>query len=111
MSLINKFFSISKNLEDKLSSFKSLKKTKAILQLFSAIENYSENSEIRYVGGCVRKALNNEVLDDIDLAVNLKPNECIEALNKKIILNFMKLELNMELLQQLLVIINLKLLL
>ena len=82
MSLINKFFSISKNLEDKLSSFKSLKKTKAILQLFSAIENYSENSEIRYVGGCVRKALNNEVLDDIDLAVNLKPNECIEALNK-----------------------------
>ena len=82
MSLINKFFSISKNLEDKLSSFKSLKKTKAILQLFSAIESYSENSEIRYVGGCVRKALNNEVLDDIDLAVNLKPNECIEALNK-----------------------------
>jgi len=82
MSLINKFFSISKNLEDKLSSFKSLKKTKAILQLFSAIESYSENSEIRYVGGCVRKALNNEILDDIDLAVNLKPNECIEALNK-----------------------------
>ena len=82
MSLINKFFSISKNLEDKLSSFKSLKKTKEILQLFSAIESYSENSEIRYVGGCVRKALNNEVLDDIDLAVNLKPNECIEALNK-----------------------------
>ena len=82
MSLINKFFSISKNLEDKLSSFKSLKKTKAILQLFSAIESYSENSEIRYVGGCVRKALNNEVLDDIDLAVNLKPNECIKALNK-----------------------------
>ena len=82
MSLINKFFFISKNLEDKLSSFKSLKKTKAILQLFSAIESYSENSEIRYVGGCVRKALNNEVLDDIDLAVNLKPNECIEALNK-----------------------------
>ena len=82
MSLINKFFSISKNLEDKLSSFKSLKKTKAILQLFSAIENYSKNSEIRYVGGCVRKALNNEDLDDIDLAVNLKPNECIEALNK-----------------------------
>jgi len=82
MSLINKFFSISKNLEDKLSSFKSLKKTKEILQLFSAIESYSENSEIRYVGGCVRKALNNEILDDIDLAVNLKPNECIEALNK-----------------------------
>ena len=51
------------------------------MQLFSAIESYSENSEIRYVGGCVRKALNNEVLDDIDLAVNLKPNECIEALN------------------------------
>ena len=82
MSLINKFFSISKNLEDKLSSFKSLKKTKAILQLFSAIESYSENSEIRYVGGCVRKILNNEIVDDIDFAVNLKPEECSATLKE-----------------------------
>ena len=34
--------------------------------LFSSIEDYSETSEIRYVGGCVRKILNNEIIDDID---------------------------------------------
>ena len=50
--------------------------------LFSSIENYSETSEIRYVGGCVRKILNEEVIDDIDFAVNLSPEECIEALKK-----------------------------
>ena len=38
---------------------------------------------IRYVGGCVRKVINKEVVDDIDLATNLKPNEICEALKKK----------------------------
>ena len=37
-------------------------------------------SEIRYVGGCVRKILNQEEVDDIDLAVNLNPNEVKECL-------------------------------
>ena len=58
--------------------------------LFGAIENYSEKSEIRYVGGCVRKILNNEKIDDIDFAVNIKPYDCIGALKKKI-LNILKL--------------------
>ena len=82
IDLINKIFSFPKNLNDKASSFKVLKQKKSISQLFSAIENYSANSEIRYVGGCIRKILNNEVVDDIDFAVNLKPTECIEALKK-----------------------------
>ena len=37
-------------------------------------------SEVRYVGGCIRKILNNEEIDDIDLATNLKPDETINAL-------------------------------
>ena len=80
IDLINKIFSFPKNLNDKASSFKVLKQKKSISQLFSAIENYSENSEIRYVGGCVRKILNNEKFDDIDLATNLKPDEVKECL-------------------------------
>ena len=80
IDLINKFFSFSKHLEGKPSSFKELKKKKEIKKLFLAIENYSEDSEIRYVGGCVRKILNNEIVDDIDFAVNLKPEECAAAL-------------------------------
>ena len=82
IDLINKFFSFSKHLDGKPSSFKELKKKKEIKKLFLAIENYSEDSEIRYVGGCVRKILNNEIVDDIDFAVNLKPEECSTALKK-----------------------------
>ena len=82
IDLINKFFSSSKHLDGKPSSFKELKKKKEIKKLFLAIENYSEDSEIRYVGGCVRKILNNEIVDDIDFAVNLKPEECSAALKE-----------------------------
>ena len=82
IDLINKFFSFSKHLDGKPSSFKELKKKKEIKKLFLAIENYSEDSEIRYVGGCVRKILNNEIVDDIDFAVNLKPEECSATLKE-----------------------------
>ena len=82
IDLINKFFSFSNHLNGKPSSFKQLKKKKEIKKLFLAIENYSEDSEIRYVGGCVRKILNNEIVDDIDFAVNLKPEECSAALKE-----------------------------
>ena len=79
-SLLNKIFSLPKNLNRKRSSFDNLKNEKSTSILFSAIEDYSEISEIRYVGGCIRKILNDEIIDDIDFAVNLKPNESIEAL-------------------------------
>ncbi len=82
INLINKIFYFSKKKDNKISSFENLKKKKSIKKLFSSIENYSENSEIRYVGGCIRKILNNEAIDDIDFAVNLKPRDCIEALTK-----------------------------
>ena len=47
------------------------------------------------MGGCIRKIIKRENVDDIDLATNLKPNEVCEALKNKDI-NFMKLGLNME---------------
>ena len=49
-------------------------------KIFAAISEYSEKSEVRYVGGCIRRILNNEEIDDIDLATNLKPDETINAL-------------------------------
>ena len=82
INLIKRLFVQLKYLNNEKSSFKYLKEKKSITTIFSAIENYSETSEIRYVGGCIRKILNNELLDDIDFAVNLKPNECIDALKK-----------------------------
>ena len=53
-----------------------------ISKIFKAIESYSLNSEIRYVGGCVRKIINKEKVDDIDLATNLEPKRICEALKK-----------------------------
>jgi len=82
INLFNKIFSFSKNLKNDYYSFNNLKNEKSTSLLFSAIDNYSETSEIRYVGGCIRKILNGESLDDIDFAVNLKPTDCIEALKK-----------------------------
>ena len=35
-------------------------------KIFEAINNFSEKGEIRYVGGCVRKVINKEIVDDID---------------------------------------------
>ena len=69
-NLLNKIFSFSKKLDQKYSAFDFLKKDKSTALLFFAIEDYSVNSEIRYVGGCIRKILNNENIDDVDFAVN-----------------------------------------
>ena len=38
---------------------------------------------MRYVGGCVRKVIKKETVDDIDLATNLVPNEVCDALKKQ----------------------------
>ena len=51
-------------------------------KIFEAINSYSLDSEVRYVGGCIRKIINRQKVDDIDLATNLKPNEVCDALKK-----------------------------
>ena len=81
-NILNKIFSRSKNLNFLDNSFEKLKKELKIESIFNSIERFSTNSEIRYVGGCVRKILNNEEIDDIDLAVNLNPTEVSEILKK-----------------------------
>jgi len=82
-NLLDKIFFRFKNLNYINSGFKDIKKNTEIEQIFSAIHSFSKNSEIRYVGGCVRKIINREKIDDIDLAVNLKPKIVCDALNKK----------------------------
>ena len=81
-TILNKIFSRSRNLNFLDNSFKKLKKELKIETIFNSIEKFSKTSEIRYVGGCVRKILNNEEVDDIDLAVNLNPKEVSEVLKK-----------------------------
>ena len=82
-NLLEKIFVKSQNLNYINLGFRNIKKTTDVEQIFIAIHSFSVNSEIRYVGGCVRKIINREKVDDIDLAVNLKPTDVCEALNKK----------------------------
>jgi tRNA nucleotidyltransferase/poly(A) polymerase len=82
-NLLNKIFFRSQNLNYVNLSFRNLKKETEVEQIFNAIHSFSADSTIRYVGGCVRKIINKEKVDDIDLAVNLKPTDVCEALNNK----------------------------
>ncbi len=81
-NLLNKIFYLSKNLNVVSSKFSILKKETSIQKIFKAIENYSEEAEVRYVGGCIRKILNNEKVEDIDLATNIEPIKVKSALQK-----------------------------
>ena len=82
-NLINKIFFRPQNLNYINLSFKNIEQKTKIERIFNAINIFSENSEIRYVGGCIRKIINREEVDDIDLAVNLNPVEVCSALKKK----------------------------
>ncbi|RPG96645.1 MAG: CCA tRNA nucleotidyltransferase [Candidatus Pelagibacter sp. TMED239] len=82
-SLIDKIFFRSQNLNYVNLGIKNITKNSGIEKIFSAINSFSKESEIRYVGGCLRKIIRKEKVDDIDLAVNLSPIEVCNALKKK----------------------------
>ena len=79
-NFLKKIFKSTKKLTLKERSFLSIYNNTEVSKIFDAISNFNETSEIRYVGGCVRKILNHEEVDDIDLAVNLNPDEVKECL-------------------------------
>ena len=64
-------------------SVKFLENIKEAKIIFSFLNEIGEESKARFVGGCVRKALSSENVDDIDLATSLEPNEVKKRLNKK----------------------------
>ena len=82
-NFLDKIIFRSNNLDDISQSIKNLTKKTPANKIFKAINSYDLESEIRYVGGCVRKIINKEKVDDIDLATNLEPNQVCEALKKK----------------------------
>ena len=81
-NFIDKIFFRSNNLDNISSNIKNLTKKTPAIKIFDAINSYSSESEIRYVGGCIRKIIKKEKVDDIDLATNLEPNQVCDALNK-----------------------------
>ena len=82
-NLLNKIFFRSQNLNYINLGFRNIQKETEVKKIFSAIDSFSPLSEIRYIGGCVRKIINKEKIDDIDLAVNLNPGDVCMALKKE----------------------------
>jgi tRNA nucleotidyltransferase/poly(A) polymerase len=81
-SFLDKIFFRSNNLDYISHQIKDLSKNLSVKKIFDTINSYSSESEIRYVGGCIRKIINKEKIDDIDLATNLEPKEICESLRE-----------------------------
>ena len=82
ISLIKKFLNKEKNSSPFFLKFQTLKEKTKVDKIFKSITNSSENNEVRYVGGCIRKILNKQEVDDIDLATNIEPSKVLEILKK-----------------------------
>ncbi len=82
-SFIDKIFFRSNNLDYISESIRKLTKKTFAYKIFDAINSHNSESEIRYVGGCVRKVINKEKVDDIDLATNLDPTQVCKILKKE----------------------------
>ncbi len=81
-NLLDKIFFRSRNLDYISQNIKKITQETSAYKLFEAINNFNETSEVRYVGGCIRKIIKKEEVDDIDLATNLIPTEVCAALKK-----------------------------
>ncbi|MDC3016821.1 CCA tRNA nucleotidyltransferase, partial [Candidatus Pelagibacter sp.] len=82
INFVDKFIKRTDNSNYVAQNIKDLSKHTPVKKIFEAINNFLPNSEIRYVGGCIRKIIKKEVVDDIDLATNLDPQQVCEALKK-----------------------------
>tara|TARA_B110001452_G_scaffold138606_1_gene115241 strand:- start:1702 stop:2976 length:1275 start_codon:yes stop_codon:yes gene_type:complete len=80
INFLDKFIKRTDNLNYVAKNIKALSKDTPVKKIFDTINNFLPNSEIRYVGGCIRKIIQKEIVDDIDLATNLNPQQICEAL-------------------------------
>jgi len=64
-------------------STKALENIKEARIIFTHLNQIGSEDKVRFVGGCVRKSISGEKVDDIDLATMLEPSEVKKKLNKK----------------------------
>ena len=67
--LLDKIFFRSRNLDYISQNIKKITQETSSRKVFEAINNFNETSEVRYVGGCIRKIIKKEEVDDIDLSL------------------------------------------
>ena len=82
IKFLNYLFKSKKNTFKDEANFKQLTSNNGMQQLFKLFSSYSEKAELRFVGGCLRKLISHERVDDIDLSTNLIPNIVVEILKK-----------------------------
>ena len=82
-SFLDKIFLRSNNLDYISKNIQDLSQKTPVKKIFDAINNYSSESEVRYVGGCIRKIIDKKKVDDIDLATNLEPKEVCSVLKDR----------------------------
>jgi len=68
---------------DNIKNLQDLKNIVATKSIFSILDNQDKSNKLKFVGGCVRKLLNKEKVNDIDLATSLTPSELKNILIEK----------------------------
>ena len=81
-NFLDTIFFRSNNLNYISQSIRDLTKNTPANKIFKAINSYSSDSEVRFVGGCIRKIINKEIVNDIDMATNLDPQKVCEVLKE-----------------------------
>ena len=81
-SILSKIFKNKDRNNYYSTDFENLNRKTNIKKIFNLISNFSETSEVRYVGGSIRKIINKEKVDDIDLATNINPKIVCEIFKK-----------------------------
>ena len=81
INILDKFIKRTNNLSYVAKNIKDLSEDTPVKKIFESINGFSSSSEVRYVGGCIRKIIQKEIVEDIDLATNLNPQQICEALN------------------------------
>ena len=64
-------------------STKTLENIKEARIIFTYLNETGREDRVRFVGGCVRKSISGESINDIDLATILEPDEVKKRLNKE----------------------------
>ena len=80
---LDKILLRTNNLDYISLAIKDLSLKTPVNKIFNAINNHSDTSEIMYVGGCLRKIISREKVDDIDLATSLTPDQVKKKLSIK----------------------------
>ncbi len=80
IKILDKIFLTQTNFSYIKNNIRKLFLNNSIETIFRALNSFSKDSEVRFVGGVIRKIINKEKIDDIDLSTNLRPDEVCNAL-------------------------------